>query len=233
MGYDSVSVVVPAYAQAGHIVATLLAYDDALAGIDRTYEIVVVANGPDDGTYEQCLAAARRRPSIRVERSQPGWGVAIQQGISSSRGDLICYTNSARTSSDDLLAVLLFALANPDVVVKASRKTRDNAYRRLGSLLYNLECRALFGFAHFDVNGTPKAFPRAFEQLLQLRRRDDVIDAEFSAVCHRQHYPVLEVPIVSTRRHGGTSTTRLMSAVHLYWGAYQLWRDDFRASSRG
>ncbi len=232
MAYELVSVVVPAYSQADHIAMVLSSYEQALEKLGRPYEMVVVVNGPADGTFEACQGAAGASHNIRVERSRPGWGMAVQQGISVARGDLICFTNSARTAPGDLLAVLLFALAYPGVVIKANRKTRDSVARRLGSLLYNLECRALFDIANFDVNGTPKAFPRSFEGLLGLQRHDDVLDVEFNAVCLRQGYPVLEVPIVSTRRHGGTSTTSLRTAVGLYWGAYDLWRREFRSSGQ-
>jgi glycosyltransferase involved in cell wall biosynthesis len=232
MTYELVSVVVPAYSQADHIAIVLRSYNEVLEKLGKPYEMVVVVNGPDDGTFEVCQDAAGVSQNIRVVRSRPGWGMAVQQGIAIARGDLICFTNSARTAPGDLLAILHFAVAYPGVVIKANRKTRDSVARRLGSLLYNLECRALFNIANFDVNGTPKAFPRSFEGLLALQRHDDVLDAEFNAVCVRQGYPVLEVPIVSTRRHGGTSTTSLRTAVRLYWGAYDLWRTEFRPSGK-
>src|SRR5437667_116387 len=53
----------------------------------------------------------------------------------------------------------------------------------------------------------------------------DRIDLEFSVICRRESYPMLEVPIFSHRRHGGRSTTSLRSAVRLYWGAYTMWRE--------
>ena len=74
------------------------------------------------------------------------------------------------------------------------------------------------------MNGTPKVFPRSFDRLLALTRDDDLIDLEFLAVCRREGYPVLEVPIFSGKRHGGDSTTRLASALRLYSGAYRMWR---------
>src|SRR5262249_20318857 len=113
---------------------------------------------------------------------------------------------------------------NPDVVVKANRKIRESWRRRLGSLLYNLECRALFDLSCWDINGTPKVFPRSHAPLVALARNDDLIDLEFTVICRREGYPMLEVPIVPTRRRGGSSTTRYRSAVKLYAGAYRLWR---------
>ena len=64
-------------------------------------------------------------------------------------------------------------------MLKANRTIRDSFQRRVGSLLFNLECRALFDLPTMDVNGTPKVFPRAFAKLLELARDDDLIDVEF------------------------------------------------------
>ena len=131
-------------------------------------------------------------------------------------------SNSARTTPEDLTLLVLYAAAHPGTVVKANRKIREHWTRRLGSLLYNLECRALFDLSSWDVNGTPKVFPRTCERLLHLQRDDDLIDAEFAAICRDAGYPMLEVPIFSFRRHGGSSTTNWRSAVRMYWGAYTL-----------
>jgi hypothetical protein len=120
--------------------------------------------------------------------------------------------------------MVLYAAAFPDTVVKANRKIRESARRRLGSLLYNLECRMLFDLAFWDINGTPKIFPRGFEQLLSLKREDDLIDLEFVATCRRVGYPMIEVPILSARRHGGRSTTGYGTAIRLYIGAWRLRR---------
>jgi hypothetical protein len=88
-----------------------------------------------------------------------------------------------------------------------------------------LECRALFDLSYWDINGTPKVFPRKFDKLLALTREDDLIDAEFNVICRRENYPVIEVPILSYRRHGGRSTTSYRSAVRMYLGALQMWND--------
>ena len=177
-------------------------------------------------TLAACRDLARRFPAVRVlVREEAGWGGAILLGLAEARGDLLCYANSARTTPEELVLMLVYAIAFPTVVVKANRKIRESWSRRLGSLLYNLECRALFDLPTWDVNGTPKVFPRSLDRLLALRRSDDLVDAEFAVACRRQGYPVIEVPIFSTRRHGGRSTTNLASALRMYWGAFLLWRE--------
>jgi glycosyltransferase involved in cell wall biosynthesis len=220
-----ISIVLPVYNQADHIGTIIQEYTDALKRIEHSYELVVVVNGSRDQSFEVCQSLAKQNPSIRVLHSpQRGWGLAVRLGLKESRGEIICYTNSARTSPQDLILIVVYALAYPNVVIKANRKTREHWRRGLGSLLYNLECRALFDLTCWDINGTPKVFPRQFEKLLMLQRDDDLLDVEFGLTCRREGYPILEVPIFSDRRHGGKSTTNYHSALNMYWGAYQLWR---------
>jgi glycosyltransferase involved in cell wall biosynthesis len=222
VSYDFTSVVLPVYRQAGHIDGLLRSYDEQLALLPSASELLVVVNGPDDGSLEVCRRLGQELERVHVVESQPGWGRAVRHGLSKAQGDLLCFTNSARTSPETLALALRYALTNPGVVVKASRKTRDSFRRRLGSLLYNLECRWLFDLPTFDVNGTPKVFPRSCTRLLDLTSAGDLLDVEFNAVCFRERYPIIEIPIEAGVRRGGRSTTNYRSALNMYVGAFRL-----------
>jgi len=220
------SIVLPVHNQADHLEALVHAYRQALDRLPLRHQIVLVPNACRDDTPRICRQMAAQDPAIRtVELDMGGWGRAVRAGLANADGDILCYTNSARTSAQMLCVALLYASSYPDVVVKAQRTIRDNWRRQLGSLLYNLECRVLFGLASWDINGTPKVFPRAFGKLLELTHDDDLIDAEFVVTCQREGYPIIEVPSTITQRHGGTSTTNYGSALHMYRGAYALRRE--------
>ncbi len=222
---ELISVVLPIYRQADHLEDVVRAYQGSLGRLPAAVELILVVNGPDDAS----LAIARRLEAesparVRVIASPTaGWGHAVRLGLAAAKGDVICYTNAARTSAQDLALVLMYAIAYPDVVIKVNRRVRDSLFRRLGSLLYNLECRMLFDLAYWDLNGTPKVFHRSRHELLALAREDELIDLEFNIVCRRVGYTMIEVPIISTRRHGGRSTTSVRTALFLYWGAFLLW----------
>ena len=225
MSEGGISIVLPVHNQADHIGHLVRDYVDALRGLGRTFEVVLVPNACRDTSEEVCRELAGEHDTIRVVPSPgPGWGRAVRVGLGAARGDVLCYTNSARTSAAELGLLLRYALAAPGTVVKANRKIREHWRRRIGSLLYNMECRTLFDLSCWDINGTPKIFPRSCSALLGLSRDDDLIDVEFVVLCRRVGYPMLEVPIFSQRRHGGRSTTTMDSAVRMYWGAYRLWR---------
>jgi len=221
------SVILPVYNQADHIESVLRSYLAELAKLHIEYELLPVINGPRrDDSLGICKALEDRYPVIRTLCiEEGGWGRAVQAGLAAARGDLLCYANSARTSGKDLLLFLMYGSVHDDSVIKANRKIRENWKRRLGSLLYNLECRSVFDLAYWDINGTPKVFNRNLDRLLTLQSHDDLIDLEFNAICRQADYPVLEVPIFSTSRHSGRSTTNLGSAFRMYTGVFRLRRE--------
>ncbi len=222
-----ISVILPVYNQADHIASVLEGYVADLTRLDIAYELLPVINGKrKDNSLEICKGLEARYPQIRtICIEDGGWGRAVRAGLAAARGDLLCYTNSARTSGKDLLLFLLYGSVHDDVVIKANRKIRENWKRRLGSLLYNLECRAVFDLAYWDINGTPKVFPRRFERLLAMTSDGDMIDLEFNAICRAEEIPVLEVPVFSTSRHSGRSTTNIGSAFRMYAGVFRLKRE--------
>lgn len=222
-----VSIILPVYNQADHIAAIVDGYEEALGLLSASHETLLVVNGSRDRSAEICRELEGRYPGVvrTLESARGGWGLAVNLGIRAAAGEFICYTNSARTSPSDLVQIMTVGLANPGYVVKANRKIREGKRRRAGSLLYNLQARALFDLPVWDVNGTPKIFPRAFDALLGLQREDDLIDLEFIAVCREHGYPIIEVPTFSARRHGGKSTTSMDSALRMYRGAFDLKRE--------
>lgn len=218
------SIVLPVYNQADHIEAVVAGYESALARIACPHELLLVTNGCRDDSPAICAALENRYASVRaINSAAGGWGLAVKLGLREARGDLLAYTNSARTPADQLALLVLAALLEPERVTKA-RRTARTPLRRLGSTLYNWESRVLFGISSRDVNGTPKIFPRQFSRLLALSRGDDLIDLEFMSICRREGYPVQEFALPSQPRHGGESTTRLKTAWKLYSGAFRMWR---------
>jgi glycosyltransferase involved in cell wall biosynthesis len=222
-----VSIILPVYNQADHIADVVRDYEAILSRLPTRHETLLVVNGSRDGSLEVCQALVETYPALRViESVKGGWGLAVKLGLAEARGDVLCFTNSARTGPQDLLLLLLYALTDPNVVVTANRKLRKGWKRRLGTLLYGLECRLLFNLPNRDINGTPKVFPRHFDKLLALTCDDYLFDLEFMAVCRREGYPIMEVPVFrSNRRYGGTSTTTVRVALRLYWDAYRFRRE--------
>jgi dolichol-phosphate mannosyltransferase len=216
----------PFYNQADHLEMVIEGYLSVFESLKHSVELVLVINGKDDGSIACAQKLEVRHPNVRAfHNGHPAWGYAVKTGLAKSHGELLCYTNSARTSPHMLAMHIIVALANPGCMIKANRRLRHPFVRRIGSVLYNAQCRQLFDLPVWDVNGTPKIFSREVYQMLDLREDGDLIDVEAIIKCRDKGIRILEIPIVSTVRHGGESTTNYMSAVKMYWGAFRLWRN--------
>lgn len=227
-----VSIVLPVHNQAGDIGETVERFEEAFADVPLSHEFILVENGSTDNSLQVCCALEDRYPSVRVIHSdRSGWGTAVRLGLQEARADLLGYTNSARTGASDLVLVTLYAVANPRAVIKAHRRSRESFNRRVGSFLYNLECRVLFDLPTWDINATPKVFSRDVYDAVRPTSDGDLIDLEFYLGCKSLGAAILEVPIYSSSlRHGGRSTTNYRSALRMYAGAYRMWRERRRES---
>jgi glycosyltransferase involved in cell wall biosynthesis len=225
-----ISLVLPIHNQADHVSRIVAGYLNVMRHLNVRAELILVANGCTDGSPEMCRYLEESHKDVHAfELRKAGWGHAVRTGLANAHGDVVGYTNSARTSPEILALMLAYARAYPKVVLKANRRIRDSVVRRAGSLLYNVECRTLFNMPTWDVNGTPKLFPRSFGKLLELHGTRDLIDAEFMLVCQRERYPIIEVPLLTTTRLGGRSATNYRSAARMYRGAVALRLHETRA----
>ncbi len=199
----------------------VVSYREQLDSLGENWEILIVpqTEGAAELAYQGVTSLDER---VRSCPAADGWGAAVRAGLLASRGRILGYTNWKRTSAVALSEMLSLAVRNQDVVLRANRRTRDTRVRRIGSLLYNLECRLLLQVPAWDVNGTPKIFPRSFAGLLDLTQAGDLLDAEFAAVCERAGYPVIEVPVDASLTADTRDAFSFRSALRMYWGVIEL-----------
>ena len=220
------SVVLPCHNQADHIADVLRGYRAPMDAIGRPYELIVVPNACADHTETEVAAVALEDAAVRMVSSRRGgWGLAVRLGLEAACGEVLCYTNTARTLPTNIPPLLDVYLRHAPCVAKVRREKRQAPVRAVGSWLYNLEARLLFGSSTTDINGTPKILSRALYRDLNLRSEGDLIDLELIAKVTRRGISVLEVPVEGFQRHGGRSTTNLASAWKMYTGAVRLRRE--------
>jgi glycosyltransferase involved in cell wall biosynthesis len=217
------SVILPCRNQADHIGEVLASYRQPLSSIGRNYELVVVPNACTDNTFEIVQKLAAADASIRVvENPKGGWGLSVLTGLKAARGEVLCYTNSARTDPASIPVLLDLYLKNAPCLAKVRRENRGVFLRSFGSTLYNFEGRMLYGIKARDVNGTPKILSRELYEKAALFSAGDLLDMELLAKVTRLGIPVVELPTQGFKRHGGKSSTNFKSAWNMYVGAVQL-----------
>jgi glycosyltransferase involved in cell wall biosynthesis len=219
-----VSLVLPCRNQADHIGEILLRYLEALAQTGAPFELVVVPNASADATAEVVSQLASCEPRLRVvENPDGGWGRSVRAGLDAARGEVLAYTNTARTDPAVLPTFLKRYRDQGPCLVKARREARRAPLRSLGSTLYNLEARACFGLRCSDVNGTPKVFSSELYRSARPSATGDLLDLELMVRAQRLRVPIEEISLRGFRRHGGRSSTTLKSAWGMYAGALRFW----------
>lgn len=220
------SVVLPFRDQADHVEKVLRSYVEALDASGRPYELIAVPNACADDTAQVVSRLSHDDSRIvSAENPRGGWGLSVRTGLAVARGNLLCYTNSARTDPADVVSLMDLALRSGAGLAKARREKRGAPARSLGSWLYNLEGRLLVGIQYADVNGTPKILSRAIYERIPLTSDGDLLDLELLAKAARLGERVVEMPVAGFRRHGGVSRTGLASAFRMYWGVFRLRRE--------
>ena len=226
MTNPQVSVILPFYKQADHIWKVISDYEEALSKLEITHETILVINGTSESLLEIAQKLSSEFPNVRYIYSKTaGWGSAVRLGLKDAQGDFLCYTNSARTPPDDLMLSILYGIANVNAITKTHRVSRETMVRKIGSFIFNLLGRILFGLPTWDINATPKVFSRQTYNSLNLTEDGDLIDLEFFIQCKQLRKPILELPIYGEFRYGGKSTTTYKSAIKMYMQMFRIWHN--------
>jgi len=219
-----ISVVLPVRDQSDHIITVVESYLATLARLELTFELILVENESKDSSLSCCRELERRHSCVSViHNERRGFGRAVRAGLAASRGRVICYANCAYTTPATLKGAIDVSLSHPGCLIHTVRERRYPLKRKIGSLLFNAECRTLFGFRTRDVNGTPKVFPRALRDRLSLTVDGSLFDLEVLVAAHAAGADILEMPVVFTPRFGGQSATNVRLGFKLYAGAVVMW----------
>jgi dolichol-phosphate mannosyltransferase len=211
-GAVELSVVAPAHNEEGNIPA-LVAEVEAAAGALGAFEFIVVDDGSTDGTRAVVTTLMRDRPWLRciaMSRTPPGRGngqsAAFHAGFRAARGRLIAVLDAdLQNDPADLRAMhALLAKTGADMVQgDRSRARRDNAVRRVGSLVGRLFRRNLLGDTIRDTGCSLRLMKR--EVALGLPLEFAGMHRFIPATARHLGYTVVEMPVNHRPRTRGTT----------------------------
>lgn len=211
------SVVVPAYREAGRIGATVATLRAALASVhdDGGAEIVVVDDGSDDGTAAAARAAgADAVVEFPVNR---GKGAALRAGMRIASGAVVAFTDADLAYAPDQLVGLLEEVERGADIAVGDRHHPESmavgdpsASRRAGSVVVDVLRRMLGLGRDYDTQCGLKAFARpAVSMVLDASVMDRFsFDIEVLFLADRLGMTVRQVPVVVV--NSDVSTVRVV-----------------------
>lgn len=209
---QELSVFFPAYNEQANIARTVERAIAKLEGLRIPFEVLVVDDGSKDGTCEVVECLARQHASVRLLRHDRnrGYGAALASGLYGSRYEWICYTDADGQFDfeelDDFLATQ--EKTGADLIVGYYRRRRVSWIRRLGSWVWKVAARLLFGIGVRDVDcgfklihrRVPDAIPRLEAQ------RGAFVSTELLVKAQLKGFDAVEIPVTHSARAAGTAT---------------------------
>jgi len=201
-----VSVVVPAHNEFPSIELLAGRVRDVLDREGRTWELIVVDDGSDDGTADALhrLRAEDPRFRARILRSRHGKSAALRVGFAAARGSIVVTMDADLQDLPEELPTMLAGIEEQGFdVVQAWRKERnDPGFKVFASWVFNSLCSAFSGLRLRDVNCGFKAMTRDAARTLDLGAD---LHRFIPVLLHRRGFAVGEVSVRHARRAFGHS----------------------------
>ncbi|MGA7459386.1 MAG: glycosyltransferase family 2 protein [Candidatus Korobacteraceae bacterium] len=165
----AISVVIPAYNEAGMVGAQIESVRDVMDGAGYPYELIVV----DDGSQDETGNIVRQHDAILVSKKyNRGYGAALKTGIAAAKYDWILIIDADGTYPVESIPQLLQSLPDFDMVVAArtGKHVHIPLIRRPMKWVLGRLANYLAGHPIPDLNSGLRVFRKSlaqrFEQLL-------------------------------------------------------------------
>jgi glycosyltransferase involved in cell wall biosynthesis len=225
------SLIVPAYNEAGRIGAGLERTLAFLRRQPRTFELLVVDDGSRDETADLVRAFSAGEPRVRLLSHAPnrGKGFAIRQGMLQAEGAYRAFMDADLSVPVETLAEMVARLEEGFDVVVGSRQIPGSrveihqpSHREFMGQVYTRLANRILGLAASDFTCGFKGFRRAAAEAIfsRLKLNGWSFDAEILYLAHRQRHRILELPV--TWRNDGATRVRL--ARDVCWAFWELLR---------
>jgi glycosyltransferase involved in cell wall biosynthesis len=203
MGEPFLSIVVPAYNEAGRIRDTLERLCDFKESKPYSIELMVV----DDGSTDHTVEAVAKFPGVRLIRNDRnhGKGFTVRHGVLEARGELVLFTDADLSTPIEELGKLLSALqsSGADAAVGSRALQRELIGihqpwpREMAGRFFNLLVRAFTGLRVHDTQCGFKLFKRSSTRRAFERMRVERFgfDPELLFLIERGGGRIVEVPV--------------------------------------
>jgi dTDP-L-rhamnose 4-epimerase len=205
---EGLSVIVPAYNEAGNLESILRALLAELPAVTREFEVVVVNDGSRDGTgpIADRLAAEDERIRVVHHPFNIGFGGAQKSGFRAARLDWVVVVPADHQFDVRDLARFWERRRDCDLVASVRADRHDSLGRKAISAGFNAFMRSVLGIPLRDVNWV-KMWRRTLFDSIQVELRGFGVDAEIVAKARALGYRMAEIEVPHYPRTWGTSST--------------------------
>jgi glycosyltransferase involved in cell wall biosynthesis len=227
-----VSVVLPAYNEAGKLEGASIKIGQALKDSGYRYEIIIAEDGSTDGTAERAEELTQKYPNVRhIHREKRlGRGTALNNAFKQCNGEALVYMDLDLATDLKSLKPLVDAITvegfdfSTGSRMLPESKVERTLRRSMSSKAYNFLVRNMLGSKLSDHQCGFKAFKR--EPLLQLLNEVEAThwfwDTEIIVRAYRHGFKTKEIP-VEWKSGKDTKVNLFKDSSSMGWQVMKLW----------
>jgi glycosyltransferase involved in cell wall biosynthesis len=201
-----VSIIVPLYNEQDNVARVCAATHEALAGMRRSYELVLVDDGSSDGTYAAAAAIARDDPRVRfiVLARNSGQTAAMAAGMAHARGKyLVTMDGDLQNDPRDIPLLVDTLEQGYDLVAGWRMKRQDKLVtRKIPSRIANWLIGKITGIPIRDNGCSLKAYRASVMRHVPLYSEMHRFIPAMSTIAGAR---IVQVPVRHHARQFGTS----------------------------
>ena len=191
------TVVIPVHNEATFLPEALARLDEELAGMK--FDLVLAENGSTDGTGDTADSLVGRYPWLRVIRlPQADYGAALRAGFEAAEAAWVIAFDIdyfSRRFFDEVID----NQDRADIILASKRDPRTDdrrsPVRRLGTKVFNVILRNLFGSDVTDTHGMKAVRRPVLDTIMpEVVNTQDLFDTELVLRAERAGYRITEVP---------------------------------------
>ncbi len=157
-----ISVVVPLFNESESILELVDGIDKVMRNNNYTYEIIMIDDGSNDGSWEIIEDRAKKNPSVKGIRFRRNYGkaAALYCGFKAAGGNVVITMDADLQDSPDEIPDLYRMIREDDydLVSGWKKKRYDPVSKRLPSKFFNWTARKVTGIKLHDFNCGLKAY---------------------------------------------------------------------------
>ncbi len=228
---SEISVFFPTYNEEKNIKSTVLNASMVLKKLFKSWEIIIVNDGSNDGTKDIAESLAIIDPRIRVinHNQNKGYGASLQTGFYRSRYDWITFNDSDGQFNFAEIENFIKTQkeTNADLVIGYYKKRQVSKFKIITSKMWELSVMFLFGLHVKDIDcGFKLISKKVIDKIPRLEsQRGAFISSELLVKAQKEGFKIVEVPVTHYPRMQGKGTGRdLKVIIKSFIDLFRLWR---------
>lgn len=221
----NLSVVIPAYNEEETLEMIASSTIEALKGLVKDYEIIIVDDGSIDNTREIAEHLSKNNEKIRVIHHpfNIGFGGSQKSGYTSAKFEYVTLVPADGQFPLSCLEQYLSCANDADMVMGQRINRQDSFGRKFNSKIYHTLLRRLFNLNFKDIAWV-KLFKKDVLNHISIETRGAFVEAEIVIKAHHLGYKIKEIKVPHAARIAGKAKgDSMMVIIGTVFSLFRLW----------